>query len=427
LAILLLVMLIGLGAGMAAAHLWAGHHWRAARQALDRYRLAEANEHLAHCLQIWPSSFETHLLAAQTARRLGDYEAADQHLKRCQEIRDALAPEVELEQILLRAERGGMDSVMPYLRSLVEQEHPASPLILEAMIRGYMKAYRYGDAAMLVSLWRDRWPDDIQANLFEGYVAEQIGSGDQAVKNFRRVLAVDPDHDEARLRLAELLMAHAAPAEALGHLEDLAHKHPQDLYVQTRYARCLVALGRPEEAEERADRVLAELPHFRPALAVKGASALDLNRPAEAERWLREALATDAADYNSQYLLARSLRQQSKNLEAQAVEDRLRVLDEDGKRIRKIIQADINRSPNDPALRTEIGNILLRAGSEHEGVKWLYSALRLAPRYAPAHRALADYFERIGQPERAAPHRRFLEESGVRRQESGVSNPESGQ
>ena len=88
------------------------------------------------------------------------------------------------------------------------------------------------------------------------------------------------------------------------------------------------------------------------------------------------------------------------------------MLQADGIRIRKIIQEDINKSPNDPALRTEIGNILLRAGSAPEGVHWLYSALRQAPTYVPAHRTLMAYFERIGQPERAAPHRRFLEERG---------------
>jgi tetratricopeptide (TPR) repeat protein len=412
---------------MAAAHLWAGHHWRAARRALDRYRLAEAQEHLTHCLQIWPSSFETHLLAAQTARRLGDYEAADQHLARCQEIRGALAPEVELEQVLIRAQRGGMDSVTPYLRSLVEEDHPATPLILEALIRGYMRAFRYGDAYALVSLWQDRWPDDIEANIFGGFVNEQVGSQQQAVTNYRRVLQLDPEQDEARLRLADLLVDRAVPAEALEHLEQLARKHAGDLYLQTRLARCLVAMGRFEEAEEYLDRVLAELPHFRPALAVKGASALALNRPAEAERWLREALAADAGDLQTQYALERSLRQQGKDQEAQAAEDRLKVLKADGERIRQIVQEDINKSPNDPVVRTEVGSILLRAGSEQEGVKWLYSALRLAPRYAPAHRALADYFERIGQPERAGPHRRFLEESGVRGQDSGVSSPESGQ
>jgi predicted Zn-dependent protease len=361
---------------------------------------------------VWPSSFEIHLLAAQTARRLGDFEAAEQHLARCQEIRGVQSPEVDLEQILIRAERGGMDSVMPYLRSLVEENHPATPLILEAMIRGYMRAFRYGDAAMLVSLWLDRWPDDIQANLYHGYISGQIGSEEKAVESYRRVLELDPEHDEARLRLADLLINRAAAAEALEHLDQLARKRPDDLYVQTRFARCLLALGRPEEAEEKADRVLAELPHFRPALTVKGGSALALNRPAEAERWLREALVMDAADYTAQYELSRSLRQQAKDEEAQAVEDRLAVLSADGRRIRKIVQDDINRSPNDPALRTEVGNILLRAGSEQEGVQWLYSALRQGPTYGPAHRALAAYFERIGQPERAAPHRRFLEGGG---------------
>src|SRR5262245_16277867 len=105
---------------MAVANLWAGHHARAARRALDRYRLGEAREHLAHCLQVWPSSVEIHLLAAQTARRLGEFEAAEMHLARCQQIQGGLTPEVELEQVLIRAQRGGMDSVTPYLRSLVE-------------------------------------------------------------------------------------------------------------------------------------------------------------------------------------------------------------------------------------------------------------------------------------------------------------------
>jgi tetratricopeptide (TPR) repeat protein len=411
LAILLLVLLIGLGVGIATANLWAGYHSRAARRALDRYRLAEAREHLARCLQIWPSSFEIHLLTAQTARRLGDYETAELHLARCQEIRGALSPEVELEQILIRAQRGGMDSVMPYLRSLVEEDHAATRLILEAMIRGYMRAFRYGDAYILSSLWLDRWPDDIQANLVHGYVNELIGSEQKAVTSYHRVVELDPEHDEARMRLVDLLLNRAAPADAMEHLEHLASKRPKDPYVQTRIARCLVTLGRPEEAEERLDRVLTEHPHFRPALAVKGTSALELNRPAEAERCLREALAMDAADYHTQHALARSLRQQGKDREAQAAEDRLKVLELDGQRIRQIVQEDINKSPNDPDLRTEVGSILLRAGSEQEGVKWLYSALRLAPLHAPAHRALAAYFERIGQPERAAPHRRFLEES----------------
>src|SRR5262245_20596107 len=58
LAILSLVMLIGLGLGLTGLHLWAAYHYRSARQCLDRYRLAEAREHIEVCLHVLPSSFE---------------------------------------------------------------------------------------------------------------------------------------------------------------------------------------------------------------------------------------------------------------------------------------------------------------------------------------------------------------------------------
>src|SRR5262249_26993574 len=158
----------------------------------------QAQEHLQRCLRVWPGSFQAQLLAAQTARRLGGYEEAEHHLARCQEIRGGLPEEVVLEQALIRAQRGGMDSVQPYLRSLVEDDHPATPLILEAMTKGYMKAYRFGDAAYLLALWRERSPDDLQANLLQGYVREHVGPEQEAVDNYRRVLEQDPEHDDAR-------------------------------------------------------------------------------------------------------------------------------------------------------------------------------------------------------------------------------------
>jgi predicted Zn-dependent protease len=138
-----------------------------------------------------------------------------------------------------------------------------------------------------------------------------------------------------------------------------------------------------------------------------------MDQPAEAERWLRRAVSLDPGDYTAQFALARSLRQQGKESEAIAVEQHLKVIEADMRRIRKIIREDINRAPNDPALRTEIGNILLRAGSDQEGVQWLYSALSRNPTYVPAHRALLAHFQRKGESQRAAPHRRFLEGTSV--------------
>jgi len=409
---LLLLAAIGLGAGIAGLQVWARYHYQSAQRALERHQLKEARAHLESCLQVWPSSFDVHLLAAQTARRLDDYESAERHLARCQELRGGLPEEVVLEQSLIRAQRGGMDSVMPYLRSLMEQNHPSTPLIVDAMVRGYLRAYRFGEAGTLLTLWQKLRPDDVLAYLLMGYVREQIGPEDEAVRNYERVLELEPDSDDARLRVVDLLLDRSLPAQALEHAQHLAQRRPGDPSILVRLARCFFDQGRSQEAEETVDRVLAEDSRYRPALALKGQLALKLGRPAEAERCLREALSMGAGDHHAQFALTRSLREQGKAQEAEAAEARLMVIEADARRIRKIFREDINESPNDPRLRTEVGDILLRAGAEREGVRWLYSALRQRPTYAPAHRALANYFERIGQPERAAPHRRLLEEGG---------------
>src|SRR5262249_14607473 len=160
-------------------------------------------------------------------------------------------------QTLIRAQRGGMDSVQPYLKSLVEKDHPATPLILEALTRGYLRAYRFGDAAFMLALWRDRWPGDPPADLLEGCGRQPMGPDSRAIEHYQRVLEQDSEHDEARQRLANLLLETARPAEALEHLERLAETRPQDPLVQVRLARCLWILGRPQEAVERLDGVLA--------------------------------------------------------------------------------------------------------------------------------------------------------------------------
>src|SRR5262249_24406364 len=153
------------------------------------------------------------LLAGQTARRLGDFEMAEKHLNRALELSGELTEEILLEQALLRAQRGEMDQVQEFLRSLAEADHESSVLIFEAMARGYIRAFRYGQAGYMLQLWLDKEPDDPQAQFLQGWVREQIGPQQQAVDNYRRVIELDPEHDLARQHLANLLLERARPKE----------------------------------------------------------------------------------------------------------------------------------------------------------------------------------------------------------------------
>lgn len=94
-----------------------------------------------------------------------------------------------------------------------------------------------------------------------------------------------------------------------------------------------------------------------------------------------------------------------KDEEARRCFDRLREREADVLRVdRQTLQA--NRDPHDVALRYEIARDLMRLGREQDGVAALFLVLEQEPRHGPAHAALAEHFERAGQPARAARHRR---------------------
>src|SRR5262249_12866299 len=79
-------------------------------------------------------------------------------------------------------------------------------------------------------------------------------------------------------------------------------------------------------------------------------------------------------------------------------------------------QFDIVRSdPQSVSARFEIGRIFLEHLSENQGLVWLNSVLTLDPDHLPAHRLLADYFEKNSRRDaaferRAREHRRRVHE-----------------
>jgi hypothetical protein len=50
---------------------------------------------------------------------------------------------------------------------------------------------------------------------------------------------------------------------------------------------------------------------------------------------------------------------------------------------------------------------MLRNGQEKEAMGWFTLALELDPSHRPTHRALAEFWESKGEPDRAAYHKRL--------------------
>jgi tetratricopeptide (TPR) repeat protein len=410
LAVGLLLALIVFGAGMAAYHFWANYHLRAARTAVERYHDTEAMEHLAIYLRARQGDAEGLLLSARVARRLEAFEQAEQFLDAYRTLHGE-DDNLILERVLLRAATGDVDEVSRFGHKLVEQDNPAASLILEAFVHGYLFMYRLNEASICLKIWLEREPDNPEAHWYQGLRHEQSAHSQEALASYRRAVELDPERDDARQHWAAILVQMRQSAEALPHLEYLAQRRPDNVMVQVDLARCKDELGQQAAAVEVLDNVLAAHPDYPPAVAERGRLAFQSGQLEVAEKWLRRAAALQPGDYQTHYLLSLCLRGSGKSEEYKEVQARIKQIEDDVQAIEQIVNTKMQQRPHDPALHYEAGMISLRAGSLQDGLRWLHSALREDPKYIPAHRALAYYYQRTGETARAARHGRLAQQA----------------
>jgi predicted Zn-dependent protease len=407
-----LLIVTALGLTSFAAHLALAYHYRAARRALDRYHYARAGKHLLPLLRLRPDSPDVMMLAARTARGVGEMDRAEEFLDRYERLRGA-DDDLVFERLLLRLDRGEGDhdeALQRLCRARIDAGGPDAPRIYEAVIRHYLRVYRLLDAEQWVNRWLAESPDNVRALLFQASLLETRLQSSEACAVFRRVLDLDPENDEARLRLCTRLLSLAQADEALPHLLYLRREQPDDPVVGVRLAQCLAILDRSPEAERLLDEVIAAHPRHAPALAERGRMAVRQRQEQEAEPWLRRAVELEPSDYESRHQLHLCLVKNGKLDEAREQLQVLKRVEADLRRLQDIMSRDMQRSPHDPELHYELGQIALRAGAYRDALRWFQSALREDANHAPSHRALANYYHRMGNTAQATRHRNLAQQ-----------------
>jgi tetratricopeptide (TPR) repeat protein len=405
---LLLVLAIP-GAGAAGVSLWAQYHFDAARHALDRDDLDEALYHLDLCLKVPFRGAAVHLLAAQAARRRDAYEEAEKQLAACEQLA-GMTKEVARERLLLTAQQGELEGVEGLLQSQTSANDRETVLILESLAKGYSSRFWQAEALECLNRQLERRPRHSVALLMRAHVFEELARKGQveyaadALRDYEQAIEVNPSFD-ARLGLASALYRVGRPRDALLEYERLRSALADNAEVLLGLARCRYSLHELDDAQRLLDELLEQHPDHKAALLERGRLALHTGKLDEAEKWLRRAvvlaLPCEAGPLRS---LSQCLEAQNKHEEASRCLDRLRKNEMELLGVDcRIFQA--NRDPHNVALRYEIARDLMRLGREQEGVAALFHVLEQQPRHGPADAMLADYFERIGQPVRAARHR----------------------
>jgi tetratricopeptide (TPR) repeat protein len=137
---------------------------------------------------------------------------------------------------------------------------------------------------------------------------------------------------------------------------------------------------------------------------LRGQLALEAGHHEEAEALLRRAIAASPYEAQGCYSLSCCLRQLGQLGESAALMAKFDRMTADFHRYSALTEQMRTESRN-PAVLCEAGTIQLRNGMVQNGLGWLASALHADPEYAPAHLALARYYQEAGDHKQSQIHR----------------------
>jgi tetratricopeptide (TPR) repeat protein len=391
-------------------NLWAWHHFRAAEAALHENRVEEAQEHIERCLRVWRRGPQTHLLAARIDRAAGRFTEAERHLMECVRLQGGASEQTQLEVLLLRAQSGEIREVEKGLWKCIDEGHADSARILDILAGVYMDEFRWESAGTALTRWLELEPRQARAWHWRGWLMERLQRPEKAIPDYEKAVELEPGRWGARLRLVRLLLQRNMTSSSRRHLEELTRSHGDDPDVQVVQAKMHMLEGKDEEATRQLDSLLQTHPTNYEALFLRSqlASHRVPPRHTEAEEFLRRCLVENPTDLRALYALYQCLEQQGKRKEAAVAKEKHARFEKEIQRLVRLTKFEVERSPYDPEVLCEIGELLLNLSDEESGLKWMERALQHDANHKRTHEVLIRYYQSKGKTEEAEKHRRFL-------------------
>ncbi len=405
-ALLFVLFIVSTAGGL---FLWSGQRLRDADRACRAFHKQEAIHQLklAYPFRSWWDP-DAQFLAARLARLHGDWTTAEEHLRACQKLEGGSSARVQLEWLILRAQRGEVREMEPGLWFSVTNGDPDSPFILEALAATKIRALEFTHAATLLDKWVTIDPNCALAWERRGWVMMRLDRYTQAEECCQRALEIEPGRFSAELLLATLYIREYKTDEASSLVERLLVERPNDIGVLSAGGEYRMLSGKPDEARQLLERA-HNLDRTDQEILIRLAKLeLQSGHLTEAELWLQKARAQEEANPEVHYLLNQVLKLQGREKEAADQLERYQKYKDQAERFNRLLRELIPAHPNEPQYMAEFGDILFRTGQPLQAVYWHIRALQIDPNYVPSNRALADYYELSGKPEQAATYRAHL-------------------
>lgn len=147
-------------------------------------------------------------------------------------------------------------------------------------------------------------PDDADLNSLYGLVLLAQDNHEAAVEHIEKAISKDPQKVKLRLALAQYANRQGRPDDALKELEIVYQKINENVDVQTRYLRQLVAMEQQDKAWRDAKSLVKKYPDSAATYALAGAMALRMEENKLSKKYLMKALELQKDLTGAKYTLA---------------------------------------------------------------------------------------------------------------------------
>ncbi|TWT70711.1 tetratricopeptide repeat protein [Crateriforma conspicua] len=303
----LLVLGVALVALLVVAVLWGIGRWDAKIESqFDGLLASQQYDAAAEVLQrrIWPlSPAEQAVKHARIARLKLQYTLADETLAAVG-AEPGEYPSLDRESELLRLQETG-EASSSKLQRLLEGAPDDTNALFQAWTIGQLNTQNFAAAGGVLSQWMQSEPSQATPRFYMGAMLNTQSDYVTAETYFREALRLDPDFDNARLGLIEVLARQNRQDVALPIAKRLIRRRPDDAEALMWRAQLLTDLNRPAEAEPDLRQALRLRPELYDARLMLGKTLLQQGRAQEAKETLLPILQTFEQDVATLYLLAR--------------------------------------------------------------------------------------------------------------------------
>jgi tetratricopeptide (TPR) repeat protein len=240
------------------------------------------------------------------------------------------------------------------------------------------------------------WPADARAYFLQTQVELRDQSPLETIlKHYRAALDRDPNLDQARLELANLLRKSHRNADAMAEYTIYLGRKPDNPLGHLGAGQNAMDLGDLAQGIHHLEQAESLAPRDSVILGARATLEISRKRFDAALDYLDRAVEVDPFDLSNRYQRMLVLTQQGKTSLADAERQTLNRLRNDEETFAKISQ-QLKHRPLDLHLRSQAARWLMDHGHQAEAVEWAKLVLRSSPSDREMNRLLADHYRQQG-------------------------------